>query len=222
METVVLGIFGLFLVLAVAFLAVPLKTRVMLRVTLDRVDVKISIKPPILSWFLPLPVPGLKGSRAARQNAGSSSTSGVALPTREVSKTREAQETRQASERRSGKPVGLVQRVRSFILEFRTLVPHLRKALVKAARAVSVERLKVVGKIGTGDAYYTALMVGSLNSFIGVTLSIVRRMGVRFLKRPQVRFGPVYQEVDVDLDVDIILAASLWDLLKLGWSLRTI
>ncbi len=211
MGPIVLGILALFLALAVLFLAVPLKARVRARVTLESVDVKVSIKPPILPWFVPLPMPGLKGRRTSR-----------APGTRQSPEAREAPETREAPKTRKHKEIGLVDRVRSFVLAVRALVPSLREALVRSAEAVLVERIRVVGKVGTGDAFQTALIVAGLNSLFGVTLTISRRKGVRFRQRPQVRFGPAYHGAHLDVGADVIVAASLWDLLKLGWSFRTI
>ncbi len=113
-------------------------------------------------------------------------------------------------------------RVKSAVKAAKGLLTTIKRVSSEAIKAFSVERLWVLGKVGTGDAFNTAIAVGSLGSLSGVTLSLLRRKGVGFTETPRVRFVPDYSEPSFSVNVDAIISASVWAMAKVGFSLRRI
>ncbi len=113
-------------------------------------------------------------------------------------------------------------KVKSTVKTAQRLLATLKEISSAAIKVFSVERLWVFGKIGTGDAFGTAIAAGSLSSASGVALSVLRRKGVSFSANPKVRFVPDYSEPIFRVKVDAIISASVWSMAKVGFSLRRI
>jgi hypothetical protein len=75
-----------------------------------------------------------------------------------------------------------------------------------AARAASVRKFRVSARVGTGDAYETALLVGALNAGAGVAVGLARRVGIRFTTRPFVRILPVYDRAAASAEISVIVS----------------
>ncbi len=113
-------------------------------------------------------------------------------------------------------------KVKSAVKSAQGLLATLKEISSAATKVFSVERLWVFGKIGTGDAFGTAIAAGSLSSASGVALSVLRRKGVSFSAKPRVRFVPDYTEPIFRVTVDAIISASVWSMAKVGFSLSRI
>ncbi|NLA59686.1 MAG: DUF2953 domain-containing protein, partial [Firmicutes bacterium] len=87
-----------------------------------------------------------------------------------------------------------------------------REAITLILRAVTFDKVRIIAKAGTGDAYETAMLCGAINALAGIGLSVARRQGTRFRKKPLVRVDPVFEGAcfffSIDLETSFALARA--------------
>lgn len=86
----------------------------------------------------------------------------------------------------------------------RSHYPEVKALTSYVARSVTIREFRIHSQLGTGDAAETALVAGGFRAFAGVALGLLRRSGIRFTKRPEVRILPVFDRAHLSADVEVV------------------
>ncbi len=93
---------------------------------------------------------------------------------------------------------------------FRQYYPEVAKTASNLARTVRVDRFRLSARLGTGDAYDTALLVGGTNAVVGVLLSVAQKKGIEFTERPRVNVVPVYDGMYAAAEFRLATSITPW------------
>lgn len=202
--------------LFVLALFLPIRIRLGARIGLDRVAIKIAVKPPLVPWYIPLPELARMRSQASGDRPGSRTAS---RRIRSVDPVEEPAGTvKEQGQYDSGR--SLATKVRDGLSGFRAVLPLFRETLRQVAGSIRVREFRLKGYLGVGDAFQTALLLGGVNSVASLFLKLLRRQGFRFDKKPVVRFRPRYDAIAFSATADIETAISVVDCVKLALGLR--
>ena len=74
---------------------------------------------------------------------------------------------------------------------------------------VKITGFCLVARIGSGDAFHTAILCGTISTFLPVFFVLASRMGINFSSPPEVRIIPLYGETNLEFSGKTIVETSV-------------
>jgi|GEM_PF-1217220 len=200
----VILLLAVLVLLSLAGLFLPVRVRVRANGGPGDLSLKVSVKPPLLPLYIPLP--GLSGTigKRLRRSAGDAVREDAASQDERPDETRDDK-----PDESDGGITGALGRARRTLAAARSRYPDIKEALTLIIKAVTFEKITIIARTGTGDAYETAMLCGAVNAFAGIGLSIARRSGAHFREKPQIRVDPVFDDACFYLYADIETSFTL-------------
>lgn len=213
--------FALFIVLAGFFLPVRVRFRAAGRP--GDFALRVSVRLPLLPVYLPLPrASGVIGKRLSADTGAALRPSLLRQDERRDERRGEGQDEKRDERRDEGRAGGdnrerralteTLKRMRNASAVAQGRYSDFREAITLILRAVTFDKVRIIAKAGTGDAYETAMLCGAINALAGIGLSVARRQGTRFRKKPLVRVDPVFEGAcfffSIDLETSFTLARA--------------
>jgi hypothetical protein len=213
--------FALFIVLAGFFLPVRVRFRAAGRP--GDFALRVSVRLPLLPVYLPLPrASGVIGKRLSADTGAALRPSLLRQDERRDERRGEGQDEKRDERRDEGRAGGdnrerrtlteTLKRMRNALAVAQGCYSDFREAITLILRAVTFDKVRIIAKAGTGDAYETAMLCGAINALAGIGLSVARRQGTRFRKKPLVRVDPVFEGAcfffSIDLETSFTLARA--------------
>ena len=200
--------FALFIVLAGFFLPVRVRFRAAGRP--GDFALRVSVRLPLLPVYLPLPrASGVIGKRLSADTGAALRPSLLRQDERRDERRGEGRAGGDNRERRA--LTETLKRMRNALAVAQGRYSDFR-AITLILRAVTFDKVRIIAKAGTGDAYETAMLCGAINALAGIGLSVARRQGTRFRKKPLVRVDPVFEGAcfffSIDLETSFTLARA--------------
>jgi len=188
---VILDILALLLVLLVVFMWSPVRFRLHVAFARGGLRYDAQFKPPLLPWYLNVlrPRPG----RRAKRLRGVAQETSAPVETGVLDRLKT-----------------LAGSARTTLAQFDEIYPKIREVVSMALRSVTVDEFRLWAAVGSGDAYETALLAGSLRALSSIGISVARRKGLRFEERPRVSVQPVYHRQHLSAELRVVASVVPW------------
>lgn len=226
-------VFGLFLLLFILSLLLPVTFKFRVVLSPDGFRHEEWVRFPVVPFFLKVPLkrPGKK-EKEPEEAKGSATEQGEEPGDQQAEDQPEelAGETNETQPERAGDEQapeqGLADRVRSVVesaesalATFREVYPKAREAFGYALSGIKIEEFRLKARLGTGDAFEAAMLIGALRSVAGIALSLVSHAGLKFGDRPQVDINPVFDSPYLAIDLRCAVSVVPWRGLRSGLTL---